>query len=207
MRKQVKIAALSGVAVLVLGGGTVLGYAVSNSHKSASPQADIKTQSVSTNSHPQPWPLKKRERTLKTAQAKKYFAVPVKDLHGKSSTLSVKDHPIVFVSDWDTEILSQLSTQHNYANPPDIVVTWPQKGESLQTAGQKVQQVMKKLHLTEPVYTLSSSPSKQPTTQWITGVPDTYVLNSQGQVVEIPGPLPQYQVNDWSQVFSKDWRG
>ncbi|MCL6633548.1 MAG: hypothetical protein K6T63_13070 [Alicyclobacillus herbarius] len=211
MRKETKIAALAGMAVLLLGGGTVLGFTASGSHKPAPAPPQMKAQPTSsassTSKSPKPWPLKKRERILKSGSAKKYYAVPVRDLNGKSLTLSVKDHPIVFVSDWDTDILSQLSAQHNYANPPDVVVTWPQKGESLQTAGQKVQQVMKKLGLTEPVYTLVSSQTRQPANQWITGVPDTYVLNSKGQVVEIPGPLPQNQVKDWSQVFSKDWRG
>lgn len=195
-KKQVSI--LSAGVVLIVG-GALIGFAGHGREHLLTPSQSTKGVSKIA----KPLSLTQRERVLQPAQEKQYFSVPVKNMAGKSETLSVKNHPLVFVSDWDTGLLTQLAASHVLQNPPDIIVTWPRPGESLQSATNKVATVLKQLGLTNPVYSVASL---QPH-QWVTGLPDTYVWDSKGAVVEIPGPLPTNEVQDWTQVFSQKWEG
>ncbi len=201
MQKKPLVIFSTGILLIVGVGGILLGF--SDHQKHTSPSLSRSVASVQDHPPAKPLSLTQRAHSLQPSLSRKYFTVPVINATGKSMTLSVKDHPLVFVSDWDTSILSQLATIQPQQNPPDIIVTWPSLGESIQTSVRKVEMISKNLGLKNPIYSLISSKPHQ----WVTGLPDTYVLDSKGNVVEIPGPLPKNEVKDWAQVFSKKWMG
>jgi len=195
LNRKVQITSILAVAALVGSGVSIFALNRSRGHAPSTIPSHAEMTGQTSPSKPQLLTLSQREHNLSTIQSDKYHAIPVLTRAGEHSTLDVSKHPVVFVADWDTSVLREFAGQ-KFASEPTLVVTWPRSREILLQDMDKVILVAKQLHLSNPVVALDST---RPT-QWITGLPDTYVSRN-GTVMEVPGTLATDEVTQWTNLF------
>lgn len=195
MNRKVRITSILAVAVLVGSGVSIFAMNRSRGHAHSTILSNAEMTGPTSPSKPQLLTLSQREHNLSTTQSDKYHAIPVLTATGEHATLDVSKHPVVFVAGWDTSVLRQFAGQ-KFASEPTLVVTWPRPKETLQQDMDRVILAARQLHLINPVVALDST---RPT-QWITGLPDTYVSRN-GKVMEVPGTLATDEVTQWTNVF------
>lgn len=195
MNRKIQITSILAVAVLVGSGVSIFALNRARGHVPSTIPSHTEMTGPTSPSKPQLLTLSQREHNLSTTQSDKYHEIPVITATGKHAMLDVSKHPVVFVADWDTSVLRQFTGQ-KFESEPTFVVTWPQPKETLQQEMDKVSLAAKQLHLANPVVALDSTKP----TQWITGLPDTYVSKN-GTVTEVPGTLATDEVTQWTNVF------
>ena len=194
MQKKTKLIAGIGALVVLLGGTGAIFLTGGANHKK--PVATIIPPNARAQQPGQLLNLQKRERTVDSKHQGLYSNIPVTTKDGVQKTISVKDQPVIFVSDWYPKILDQLKGIHPKTTPVLISVN-PKKGESNKQAIASLEKYAQAEGLKVDVVALTSNKPQQ----WMTGIPDTYVWQK-GKVVEIPGILPTSDVNSWSTVLS-----
>ena len=194
LQKKTKLIAGIGALIVLLGGTGAIFLTGGASHKK--PVATFIPPNARAQQPGQLLSLQKRERTVDSKHQGIYSHIPVTTKDGANKTISVKDQPVIFVSDWYPKILDQLKGIHLKSTPVLISVN-PKKGE---TVGQGITSLEKYAQVDGLKVDVVALASNKPL-QWMTGIPDTYIWQK-GKVVEIPGILPTSDVSGWSTVLS-----
>ncbi|MFD1676069.1 hypothetical protein [Alicyclobacillus fodiniaquatilis] len=190
----------SALGALVLVGGVVTTFA---SITNRAPITTAKTTTSTTQAIPtvtKTLSLSQKEQSIPNKNADKYFKIPCVDSSGKKFDISVKNAPVMFVSAWDSPIVSQLEQdKHSIKTMPVFVVVQagPHKSSS-----QEISDVKKLLqqHGVTGSTVLALDDNQQFPHEWITGDPDTYVWKN-SHLMEIPGPLKSNEVSQWSKIL------
>ena len=194
LQKKTKLITGIGALVILLGGTGAIFLTGGANHKKpvvASIPPNARAQQPG-----QLLSLQKRERAVDSKHQGLYSNIPVTTKDGAQKTISVKNQPVIFDSDWYPKILDQLKGAHLKTTPVLISVN-PKKGETSEQGIISLEKYAQGDGLKVDVVALTSNKPQQ----WMTGIPDTYVWQK-GKVVEIPGILPTSDVKGWSTALS-----